>query len=493
MDVWRIGPTHVDFNVTNGCNLACTHCHSSSGAKLPAELSTAEITGVLDELHALGVMRIAIAGGEPFIRRDILDILEHACRLPGWRVAVITNGLFFRTREQVARLAERCPGLSVNVSLDGSTARGFHVLRRQARRPDQDPGPMFDQISAGIRALVDAGMTTAVNVTLSRPTIHDWIPTYRFAAQELGASAVVGIKFFPGGYGKTFRDMLELPFDQWSAEFARVTQAKIDGELPGMQVSVPAPWEFYLPLLEAGIDVHDAERAWGYRAPLREDAYSSVFSMGDTAGTAELSIAGDGTVYPSVLFSGMTGVACGNIRDQSLAQIWAASPVFASMRTLELTDLAADCHACAFSTVCGGGSRARAFADTGQLNGIDGSCPLVHGAQPSPVRAPQALSAAVSPSEMHLLGRGRDAIRVFFTREGCQVRVNGHILTCGPEDAAVLRAAVAGGESTASAAPGTANRPSHGTTDALLTTLQSLGAPPDAVSPLRELVAVRPE
>ena len=349
---------------------------------------------------------------------------------------------------------------------------------------------MFDQIVAGIRALVDAGMTTAVNVTLSKPTIHDWVPTYRFAAQELGASAVVGIKFFPGGYGKTFRDRLELPFEQWSAEFARVSRAKIDGELPGMQVSVPAPWEFYLPLLEAGIDVHDAERAWGYRAPLRQDAYSSVYSMGDTAGTAELSIAGDGTVYPSVLFSGMTGVACGNVRVQSLAQIWASSPIFASMRTLELADLAADCHACAFSSVCGGGSRARAFADTGQLNGIDGSCPLVHGAEPSLVRAQRVPLATTSPAEMHLLGRGRNAIRVFFTAEGCQVRVNGHIVTCGVEDAGVLRAAVDGGASSFSGSRSTGGLSPRGATDALLTTLRGLGASPDAISPLCELVAV---
>lgn len=491
VDVWRIGPTHVDFNVTNGCNLACTHCHSASGAKLPAELCTEEVLDVLDQLHALGVMRVAIAGGEPFIRRDIVDILEHACRLPGWRVAVITNGLFFRQREQVARLAERCPDLTVNVSLDGSTASGFHVLRRQARRPDQDPQPMFDQIVDGIRSLVHLGVTTAVNVTLSRPTLHDWVPTYRLAVEKLGASALVGIKFFPGGYGKTFRGLLELSFEQWSGVFARITRAKLDGDLPGMQVSVPAAWEFYLPLLQAGIDVHGAEQAWGYRAPLREGAYRSSYSVGDTAGVAELSIAGDGTVYPSVLFSGMPGVASGNVRERPLAEIWAASPVLTSMRTMQVGDLAAECGACTFSAVCGGGSRARAYADTGRLDGIDAACPIVRAAEPAAGGSPRVVPVGPPPVDMHVLGKGREAMRVFFTADGCQLRVNSHIVTCGADEAHLLRTAVGAGSAQTSAQDVGSGTPRlSDAMDTLLATLRRVGAPTDAVSPLRGLASV---
>ncbi len=77
--VWDRGPAHVDFNVTNGCNLACSHCHSSSGDKLPRELHIDEVKDVVTQLHEMGVLTIAFAGGEPFIRKDILSILEHAC------------------------------------------------------------------------------------------------------------------------------------------------------------------------------------------------------------------------------------------------------------------------------------------------------------------------------------------------------------------------------------------------------------------------------
>jgi hypothetical protein len=70
---------------------------------------------------------------------------------------------------------------------------------------------------------------------------------------------LVAIKFFPGGYGKAMADLLEIPWAAWDAAFTVLTRARLAGELPGLQVSVPAAWEFYLPLVKAGIDISTAE------------------------------------------------------------------------------------------------------------------------------------------------------------------------------------------------------------------------------------------
>ena len=77
--------THVDFNLTNACNLACAHCHSASGKALPDELTTPELLRIVHEMHAMGVLSVAFAGGEPFMRPDLLDVLAEACSLDGWR------------------------------------------------------------------------------------------------------------------------------------------------------------------------------------------------------------------------------------------------------------------------------------------------------------------------------------------------------------------------------------------------------------------------
>src|SRR5262249_57450325 len=102
--------------LTYACNLACVHCLSSSGRRDPRELTTAEAKAVLDELHGLQVFYINIGGGEPMIRRDFFDIVEHAVdRSIG--VKFSTNGAFLSA--QAARRLAAMDYLDVQISLPG--------------------------------------------------------------------------------------------------------------------------------------------------------------------------------------------------------------------------------------------------------------------------------------------------------------------------------------------------------------------------------------
>src|SRR5215218_237528 len=86
-------PICLTWELTYACNLACVHCLSSSGRRDPRELTTEEAKAVLDELHDLQVFYINIGGGEPTIRRDFFEIVEHAiARSIG--VKFSTNGAF---------------------------------------------------------------------------------------------------------------------------------------------------------------------------------------------------------------------------------------------------------------------------------------------------------------------------------------------------------------------------------------------------------------
>ncbi|SDC61638.1 radical SAM/SPASM domain-containing protein [Shouchella lonarensis] len=370
------GPSHVDFNLTNGCNLACAHCHSSSGPKLDNELKTPEILKVIKELHEMGTLKIAFAGGEPFIRRDILDILEYSCKLPGWTVSVITNGLFFRDNI-VADLKKRCPGLVLNVSIDGSTPDNYTVLRKQLNNPRFDPVPVFEKVKAGVKKVVNEGFETSVNFTITKATIEDILPTYNLA-MELGAKSFVGIKFFPGGYGKKHLDEFELPFWLWSQTFSKLTSLKLNGEIPHMQISVPSAWEFYLPLIEGNINLEQAEGIWNYRSPLREKLYSAHTSIGDVLGKMEISVSSNGDVYPTVLLIGEDNARCGNLRKSSMREIWTESPVLNKIRNMDIHDIDGQCEQCKLQEVCGGGSRSRSFSQTKNLNGKDYMCPIVN-------------------------------------------------------------------------------------------------------------------
>jgi len=419
-------PTHADVNLTNACNLACAHCHASSGHKLPGELSTDEFREAISALHALGVLSVVVAGGEPFARRDVVEILAHACGLPGWQVAVVTNGIHLDRK--AAELAERCPNLDVNVSIDGSTAERFATLRRQ-RGGAADPGWAFRGACDGARASVEAGLRTSVNFTMTKPTIGDTRETYALATEELGAASMVAIKFFPAGYGKDNLARLELPFQKWSEEFAQLTLDKLTGELSRLQVSVPAPWEFYLPLIQADIDVAAAEASWGYRAPLREPLYAASASIGDVTGRREIALAPNGDVYPSVLTMGAPGAACGNLRRDPLERILSAGDPLAQLRALELEALAGGCSDCGLAQVCGGGSRVRAWDRVGSWSAADGSCPLTSAAPGAPGARREPPEVAF-PRRSAVLGSGPEAIRVFRFADRSELRFRGNVVRC---------------------------------------------------------------
>ncbi|HEV2427571.1 MAG TPA: mycofactocin radical SAM maturase, partial [Acidimicrobiales bacterium] len=119
-------PICLTWELTYACNLACVHCLSSSGRRDPGELTTAEAHALIDELADLRVFYVNVGGGEPTIRRDFFELVDHAVER---RVGVkfSTNG----TRID-ARAAARIAGtdyVDVQVSLDGADAPTNDAVR----------------------------------------------------------------------------------------------------------------------------------------------------------------------------------------------------------------------------------------------------------------------------------------------------------------------------------------------------------------------------
>ena len=71
-------PICLTWELTYGCNLACVHCLSSSGRRDPRELTTAECATVIDDLAEMQVFYVNIGGGEPTLRPDFWELLDHA-------------------------------------------------------------------------------------------------------------------------------------------------------------------------------------------------------------------------------------------------------------------------------------------------------------------------------------------------------------------------------------------------------------------------------
>ena len=101
VDMGLSAPVNVTWEVTFKCNLSCIHCLSDSGKKRKGELNTEQCRQVIDALSDMKVFQFNIGGGEPFMRPDFLDLMDHAHE-KGMVTCISTNGTPISTDNNTA-------------------------------------------------------------------------------------------------------------------------------------------------------------------------------------------------------------------------------------------------------------------------------------------------------------------------------------------------------------------------------------------------------
>ncbi|OLT23407.1 cyclic pyranopterin phosphate synthase [Ornithinimicrobium sp. CNJ-824] len=159
----RYGRVHRDLriSVTDRCSLRCTYCMPEQGVPwLPRDtmLSTEEIVRLADVAVGMGIEEIRLTGGEPLLRRDLVDVVAGLAALdPAPEISMTTNGV------GLARIAEdlKAAGLTrVNVSIDTLDRETFIELAKRDRLADT---------IAGIEASAAAGLLPVkLNTVLMR-------------------------------------------------------------------------------------------------------------------------------------------------------------------------------------------------------------------------------------------------------------------------------------------------------------------------------------
>ena len=159
--------TYLRVSVTDRCNLRCTYCLPED-ADFPFGdrdfLSPEAIETIVGALVRLGIRRVRLTGGEPLVRKDIVEIARRVKALPGVEnLALSTNGT------ELARLAEplRAAGVDrVNISLDSLDAERFRAITRRGS---------LEAVWNGVEAALAAGFSPVkLNaVLLSRQNLED--------------------------------------------------------------------------------------------------------------------------------------------------------------------------------------------------------------------------------------------------------------------------------------------------------------------------------
>lgn len=170
---------YLRLSVSDRCNFRCTYClpdgYIAPTGVTQAELSVSEIRRLVAAFAELGVWKVRLTGGEPTVRRDIVEIAHAVTSVPRIRrVAITTNGN--RLSELAAPL--RLAGVSaVNVSVDSLDGETFKSITGTDR---------FEQVLAGVHEAVRVGFETVkVNAVLLRDTnrgelgrFMEWVRTH---------------------------------------------------------------------------------------------------------------------------------------------------------------------------------------------------------------------------------------------------------------------------------------------------------------------------
>ena len=342
-------PYVISWNLTYRCNLACEHCYLDAGGKPlvrtenfadRSELSTDQCRKVIDDICEFAPEALVIlTGGEPLLRRDILEIVRYAAERELW-VVVGSNGV--RITENLARIlaGEGVRGLALSLdALDAEVHDGFRRVR----------GAWQNTVD-GAGHLATAGLPFIIQTTAGAHNRGQLEEIAEFAYSKLKARVWNLYFLVPTGRGQFVSDLSPSDYDDVLAALTSI-QRNYRGR---MVVNAKCAPHYVRQLLEGDPD-----------SPFLK-AYDGG-AGGCPAGTHYMGIRPNGDVTPCPYLP----VFGGNLKRSTLSDLWNDSELFQSIR--RRNDLGGRCGSCELSTVCGG-CRARAFGMTGDLMAEDPLC-----------------------------------------------------------------------------------------------------------------------
>jgi radical SAM protein len=353
-------PFVVIWEATQACDLACLHCRACAVPQRdPRELSTDEAKRLIDDIRRFGRPLLVLTGGDPLKRPDAVEIVRYGVDA-GLRVALTPSGTPLMTPRVLGELHDA--GMSrLAVSLDGASAAQHDAFRGVAGS--------FDWTIRMLETARSLGLSTQINTTISRHNVYD---LESLIALMTGLGIALWAVFFIVPVGRARPGDLATA-DEFESVFHRLYD--LSKTAPFDIKSTAAP-HYRRVVMQRQV----AERRAGARegAPLPLTA-GIGFSLGDGVGRAAKGVNdGDGFLFVShrgdIYPSGFLPKSAGNVRTDDVVEVYRTHDLFRSLR--DRGQLKGKCGVCEFRAVCGG-SRARAYAMTGDPLEADPLCAYV--------------------------------------------------------------------------------------------------------------------
>jgi AdoMet-dependent heme synthase len=340
-------PMLVYREMTQACGLACKHCRAEAMPNAhPLELNSADSVAFLNQLVNFGapLPHLILTGGDPLSRKDIHQLIDHACGL-GLEVSITPSATPLLTNEAITNLKKH--GIqSLGLSLDGSCAARHDAIRGITGT--------FDRTMEAARHAGKLGLPIQVNTLVAEETVDDLPAIYELLRTSFPVMRWSLFFLISVGRGKALNAVSP-------EEGERIMNWVLDlvPNAPFAVKTTEAPSYRRLAI--------DKMRQAGMAAgQMRNTSVYKGFQIRDGHGIVFVSNLGD--IYPS----GFLPLFCGNVRKDSLVDVYRNSEIFRALHSPD--QFHGKCGLCEYSHICGG-SRARAFAHTGDALGTDPFCP----------------------------------------------------------------------------------------------------------------------
>jgi AdoMet-dependent heme synthase len=321
-------PLRVHLQFTNKCELNCRHCSQASRDTLPNELSFKEICQLIDQMAEIGTYELVLGGGDPFLReRDLLKVVKYASEKK-ISVSISTTSLF--VGRVIAKKVSEYPIKGFKISFDGSTEKSFDYQRgkgayRRAIRSIKTLRDLFDCPITLHSVLMKSNFTETLTL---------------------------------------LKMVQKLKCNIWSVDFARsIGSAKDNQKILLDQEQVQETFKSIKKLQK-----YSSTPIIFRHFPYQSHGKRIYTGFGCSGGNLNCWIDATGNVYPCSFLR--ENFCAGNLREQSLRDIWIFSVNLQMFRTITGNPT---CKACKYSETCRGGCRARAL-ETGKIENIDPAC-----------------------------------------------------------------------------------------------------------------------
>lgn len=321
----------ISWNTTNKCNMACKHCYRDAGNEYKDELNTEEAKSLIEEIAKAGFKIMIFSGGEPLMRPDIFELVQHAVEFK-LRPVFGSNGTLIT--EEIAKKLKAVGTMGIGISLDSLDSNKHNTFRCLERG--------WEYTVRGMENCRKAGLNFQIHTTVMDWNYEEILDITDFAV-KIGAVAHHIFFIVPTGRAVDIKDEF-LNAQQYENLLTNIVNKQKEVNIEVKPTCAPQ-----------------------FMRIAKQQGVSYRFSKGCLAGISYCVINSKGDVQPCAYLD----MSIDNVRNTLFGEIWNNNSVLKELRTLEYKG---KCGICIYKNLCGGCRARAAFYNDGDYMGEETLC-----------------------------------------------------------------------------------------------------------------------